>query len=272
MNLRLFGTTFFTATAEEVIAEVAALPRTRPRLIVTANVDHIVILSENAAFRKAYDGAAARTLDGTPLVWLARLTGARALRVTGHELLAAVLAGPQPPGRRVFLVGSSDAVGERAAARFLAAGLAPEAVCTATPPFGFESDEAYSLALARRIRAHGTTLLVMGVGAPKSEVWVDRHGAELGAPVVLAIGEALDVAAGLVKRAPLLMQRLCLEWLFRFLHAPRRLFPRYFLRSWRFLGMLATARGRGTLSPARARQDIQDIKAGWMLRPGAKSE
>ena len=245
MSVRLFGTTFSTAEPADILAAAAAQPGSRPRLIVTANVDHIVILSGNAAFRKAYGDAALRTLDGTPLVWLARLSGWRNVRrVTGHDLLAAVLAQPQPLERKVFLVASSDAVGERIAACFVAAGLPRDAVRTVTPSFGFEADDVYSHELAGRVRAHGTSLLVMGVGAPKSEIWVDRHAAELGDPIVLAVGEALNVAAGLVPRAPLPMQRLGLEWLFRFAHAPRRLFSRYFLRSWRFLWIVATARGR----------------------------
>ncbi|WP_233382513.1 WecB/TagA/CpsF family glycosyltransferase [Methylobacterium sp. C25] len=254
MSVRLFGTTFTTASADEVLDAAAALPHTRPRLIVTANVDHIVILAENAAFRKAYDGAAMRTLDGMPLVWLARLTGSRIVRrITGHDLIAAALAAPQPSERRVFVIGSSDLVGTRAAAAFAAAGLASDAVAATTPPFGFEEDEAYSRRLAAEIRAHGTTLLILGVGAPKSEIWVDRYGSLLGSPVTLAVGEALNVATGLVPRAPVLMQRMGLEWFFRFLHAPRRLFPRYFLRSWRFLRIVAASRGRDNLDAALGR-------------------
>lgn len=270
MSLRLFGTTFTTASAEEVITATAALPRSRPRLVVTANVDHIVILSENAAFRKAYDNAAARTLDGMPLVWLARLGGARSVRrVTGHDLIAAALATPQPRERRVFLICSSDIVGERVAAAFAGAGLPSEAVRIKTPPFGFDTDETYSADLAAEIRAHGTTLLVMGVGAPKSEIWVDRYGAELGDPVALAVGEALNVAAGLVPRAPRVMQRLCLEWLFRFMHAPRRLFPRYFVRSWRFLRIVVASRGRESLEASMRRPNGD---AAWVLRPETKPE
>jgi N-acetylglucosaminyldiphosphoundecaprenol N-acetyl-beta-D-mannosaminyltransferase len=243
MSVRLFGHVFSTGTAAEVLAEAEAKPCTLPRLVVTANVDHIIVLSENPAFRKAYQGAAARTLDGMPLVWLARLGGCYdAIRVTGHDLLACAVAAPQVPGRRVFVLCASTRVGDRIRALFVRAGLAPEDVAVAAPPFGFETDAAYSCALADAVRSHGTTLLLMGVGAPKSEIWVDRQGAALGAPVVLSVGDALTVAAGLAPRAPRLMQRAGLEWLFRFLHAPQRLFHRYFVRSWRFVWILANAR------------------------------
>lgn len=243
MSLRLFGRTFFTGAAADILAEAESIPMPGPRLVVTANIDHIVILSENAAFRKAYEGAALRTLDGLPLVWMARACGARrAPRITGHDLLDAAFAQARA-GDRIYLVASTDKVVERIRARFVARGLDPAAIAAAVPPFGFETDDAFGRHLAERIRAHGTTLLMMGVGAPKSEIWVDRMGEALGDPVVLSVGEALNVAAGLVPRAPVLMQRMGLEWFFRFLHAPRRLFTRYFVRSWRFAGIAARELG-----------------------------
>lgn len=253
MSLRLFGTVFSTGSATEVLAMAASMPAVGPRLVVTANIDHVVVLSENAAFRKAYEGAAVRTLDGLPLVWLARALGARkAIRMTGHDLLAAAFEARPEPETRVFLVASSDRVAETIRRRFAANGLPPEAIAAAVPPFGFEEDMAYGRHLAERVRAHGTTLLVMGVGAPKSEIWVDRMGEALGSPVVLSVGEALNVAAGLVPRAPVLMQRMGLEWFFRFLHAPRRLFKRYFVRSWRFAAIASREFGHVVWRPAAA--------------------
>lgn len=242
-SVTLFGRAFRTGPAAEIVAAVAALPADRPRMIVTANVDHVVQLAEDAAFRGAYDRAAARTLDGMPLVWLARRrTGRPVVRVTGHDLLACVLADPPPFAARVFLVSSRQAVADAIATRLEAAGLTGDAVASAVPPFGFEGDPDYGRALAARIHAHGTTLLVMGVGAPKSEVWIDRQGPSLGSPVVFCVGDALSVAAGCMPRAPRLMQRLGLEWAFRFLLAPRRLFHRYFVKSWRFLAIVLRGR------------------------------
>lgn len=270
MSVRLFGTTFSTASAADALATAMSEIRSRPRLIVTANVDHVVLLSENPAFRTAYAGAVLRTLDGMPLVWMARMKGnGAARRVTGHDLLAAALALPPDPDMRVFLICSSDTVGERVKGCFTERGLDAAAVQTVTPPFGFESDDAYAAALTQRIRSHGTTLLVLGVGAPKSEIWIDRHAGALGNPVVLAIGEALNVAAGLVPRAPRWMQRLGLEWLFRFAHAPQRLFRRYFLRSWRFLRIVTTpAFPAGTQKP-RPGAKAQSV---WMLGSPGKPD
>ncbi|WP_375410276.1 WecB/TagA/CpsF family glycosyltransferase [uncultured Methylobacterium sp.] len=205
-------------------------------------MDHIITLSESPAFRRAYDGAAARTLDGMPLVWLARLRGARdARRITGHDILDSALARHWATEGRAFVVCANERIGQAATAYILRGGGTPEAVAFVVPPLGFEQDAAYGAELAERIRVHGTTLLIMAIGAPKSEIWVDQQGAAIGAPLVVAVGGALGVIMGLQPRAPLFMQRSGLEWLFRFAQDPRRLFRRYFIKSWRFLSLLGTA-------------------------------
>lgn len=237
-RVRMFGYDFAAGPAAGIVAASTMHPSAGTRLVVTANIDHVVLLSENSAFRKAYGHAVARTLDGTPLVWLARLRGQPAARVTGHDLLEHALFGRPAEGQRVFVVCSREEVADAIRARLARSGFAPDAVATCVPPFGFDDDAQYGRALSGRIRDHRTTLLVMGVGAPRSEIWVTRQGAALGTPLVLAVGDAVSVAAGLVPRAPRMLQRVGLEWAFRFAFAPRRLFHRYFVRSWRFLALL----------------------------------
>lgn len=241
MGIRLFGLDFTRGNADDILAAAESVSTERPRLIVTANMDHIISLSENPAFRRAYDGAMARTLDGMPLVWLARIRGARdARRITGHDILDAALARRPTNLERVFVVCASEQIGRAATAYILRRGGTPEAVVFVVPPLSFETDVAYGADLAERIRTHGTTLLIMAIGAPKSEIWVDQQGIALGAPLVVAIGGALSVVTGLQPRAPLFMQRYGLEWLFRFSQDPRRLFHRFFVRSWRFLALIGT--------------------------------
>jgi N-acetylglucosaminyldiphosphoundecaprenol N-acetyl-beta-D-mannosaminyltransferase len=235
---RFLGVDFDAGTAAEILALAGSRPSTRARLVVTANLDHVVILSENPAFRRAYDGAAARTLDGMWLVWLVRLLGA--------------LAAPDLPARRIYLVCATREVGGFMAERLAGLGLPVGSLAMDVPPYGFEADEAYALDLAHRVRAHGTTLLILGVGAPRSEIWADRHATILGDPLVLAVGEALNVAAGTMPRAPVWMQEHGLEWFFRFLVSPRRLFARYFVRSWRILWIAWRMRaGRDSREPER---------------------
>lgn len=247
-RIHLFGMGFSAEDGGAILGRARRMSGAGPRLIVTANIEHVVTLRDDAAFRAAYADAAVRTLDGMPLVWLAKLRGYRdAQRITGHELLTAALGTAAGASDRIFMVSPSEATAHVLAKCFVAAGVPRERIAWSIPPFGFERDVAQGQALADEIATHRTTLLLMGVGAPKSEVWTHRQGAALGQPVVLCIGEALNVAAGLIRRAPPLMQRLGLEWLFRFGTQPRRLFHRYFVRSWRFL---AVALANRDLRPA----------------------
>ena len=261
----MFGLNFMRGSADDIVAAAFSAGTAGPRLIVTANMDHIISLSEDPAFRRAYDGAAARTLDGMPLVWLARLRGARdARRVTGHDILVSALALVRITQGRVFLVCASERIGQAATARIHRAGGTPEAVVFVVPPMGFERDVDYSTGLAEQIRAHGTTLLIMAIGAPKSEIWIDQQGTALGTPLVISVGGALSVVTGLARRAPLFMQRSGLEWLFRFSQDPRRLFHRFFVRSWRFLGLIGAEFSDGSSDSAvkiRSKPDHLSSKA-----------
>lgn len=236
----VFGIEFSPRSMADIVDELAnALipPGTGPRAIVTANLDHIVQLTRNAAFRAAYANAWLTTADGMPVYAYAKLRGSPApARVTGADLFAELMARlPGHPCRLFFAASSTEAV-RRLRAKLVADGVPAESLAFAVPPFGFERDAAYSAALAARIRAHGTTHLFLGVGAPKSEIWTERHRPDLGDCYVLCIGAGIEMLVGLKQRAPAWVQRIGGEWLWRFAQEPRRLFRRYFVSSWRFLG------------------------------------
>ena len=149
-------------------------------LVVTMNLDHIVRLRHDQAFRCAYQRAWAVTIDGAPVFAYARLRGSAAPgRVTGADLVEE-LAAALPTTRRIFFVVSKPETGDRLAELFRARGFPADALAHVSPPFGFEKDEAQSATLLASIRAHRATDLVFGLGAPKSEVWIDRHREEPG--------------------------------------------------------------------------------------------
>jgi N-acetylglucosaminyldiphosphoundecaprenol N-acetyl-beta-D-mannosaminyltransferase len=234
-GVQLFGFTFSTLDAPAALCLAQANQEAGARLAVTINVDHVVTLSQDAEFRDAYKKAVLRTLDGMPLVLLARLRGARgARRVTGHDLLAALLERDPTPLDRIFAVAARPDVAQAIESRFTARGWPADAIRSTVPAFGFQADAIESERLAQAIRAHATTWLLMGVGAPKSEKWVIRMAAVLGSPVALCVGDALNVAAGYGVRAPAVLQATGLEWAWRFAGSPSRLFRRYFIRSLAF--------------------------------------
>jgi N-acetylglucosaminyldiphosphoundecaprenol N-acetyl-beta-D-mannosaminyltransferase len=113
------------------------------------------------------------------------------------------------------------------------------------PPFGFENDDAMCRDLAARIRAHGTTLLLMGVGAPRSEVFVDRYRDLLPPCWAFCVGQAIKVELRLVRRAPRLIQVAGMEWAWRLAQEPRRLAGRYCNASVSFALAVLEDRRRG---------------------------
>jgi N-acetylglucosaminyldiphosphoundecaprenol N-acetyl-beta-D-mannosaminyltransferase len=228
-------------TEAELAEELAKqpVPSSEPcRLIVTVNLAHIVDLSRNAAFRQAYRFAWKVSVDGTPVLLYARFRGAALRgRLTGAGLFRDLMARLDPARHRVFFVAPREDVA-RLCREFLVQtrGFDPQSIETAVPELGFESDQAASDLLADRIKRHGTTHLFLGVGAPKSEIWVHGHRDRIGSCYALCIGAGLEFFVGVKKRGPEWMRAIGLEWFWRFSQEPRRLFRRYFIDSWAFIG------------------------------------
>lgn len=239
----IFGIRFSPVTTDDLVRALTGPPipeREGPRVIVTANLDHIVQLSRNEAFRASYDRAWVVTADGMPVLLYAKLKRADlAVRVTGADLFAALLPALSPERHRCFFVAGAPETADRLADYLVSRGFERDAIAIEVPPFRFEEDVAFSAELAERIRAHHTSHLFVGVGAPKSEVWTDRYRDQLGDCYVLNCGAALDFFAGTKQRAPVVMRRAGMEWLWRFGQEPQRLYRRYFVQSWLFLGEVA---------------------------------
>ncbi len=236
----LFGRGISTLTLKELASEIVRAPSTNGvRLVATMNLDHVVNLRRNGAFRLAYAGAWAVTIDGAPVFAYARLRGVHAPgRITGVDLFAE-LARSWSLDRRPFFVTSTAEAGEKLIESFVARGFPKEAMAFESPAFGFEKDQAKSTTLCSAIRAHRTTDLVFGVGSPKSEIWIDTHRDQLGDLYAYGFGAGLDFLIGHATRAPTAMRRLGLEWLWRLALEPTRLWRRYLVDSWAALPSVA---------------------------------
>jgi len=234
----VFGIEFCPLSQSQLVSEIATqkIPSGGgPRMVVTTNVDHVAHLTQNSAFRRAYKRAWVVTADGMPVFVYARLRGApNPSRVPGSDLVAELLPALSAADDRIFFVASSWRTGRRLQALLISKGFRRSQVRFASPPFGFEKDEAFSEHLTEQIRVHGTTHLVFGIGAPKSEIWIDRHRGRLGDCYVLCVGAGLDFLAGTKRRAPHWMRKSGLEWSWRLCQEPRRLWHRYVVDAWRF--------------------------------------
>ncbi len=208
-------------------------------LVVTPNIDHVRRLRGDAAFAAAYASAAIITCDGFPVHRYASLRGcAPAGRVTGCDLARALLRHGAIGRHRMFFVADSHATADGLRRWAERRGVDGQ-IALHVPPHGFEHDPAACDAMAGRIAAHGTTLLLMGVGAPRSEVFVHGRRASLPPCWALCVGQALRIEAGVTRRAPALASALGAEWLWRLAQEPRRLASRYAGASVGFLAAVA---------------------------------
>jgi N-acetylglucosaminyldiphosphoundecaprenol N-acetyl-beta-D-mannosaminyltransferase len=230
-TVRLFGIGLHRVTMQDAIALLLEWMREdRPcRYVVTPNVDHVVKLQSHPEMRAAYHDAALVVADGWPLVAASRWLG-RPLpeRVAGSDLVPSLLAaGQEIPDFRVFLLGAAAGVGTRAAERIRTHWPGANVCGVASPRFGFDMDSKESGEVIERINAATPHLLVVGLGAPRQEIWLRRYAAQLNARVAIAAGATIDFLAGIQRRAPNWIQSVRMEWLFRLMMDPKRLAGRY---------------------------------------------
>ncbi|MEQ8786674.1 MAG: WecB/TagA/CpsF family glycosyltransferase [Pirellulaceae bacterium] len=243
-RIRLFGVTIDSLRMKQAVECVYSWfdQPGRCRYVVTPNVDHAVMLRSDAALRAAYADADLVLADGWPVVLASRLLR-RPLpeRVPGSDLVPRLCghATAQHPVT-VFLLGAAPGVASRAAERIVAQWPRVQVVGTYSPPLGFEKSDAENEEILRRIAAVRPQLLVVGLGAPKQELWVHRHRDRLEADVALCVGATIDFLAGEKRRAPRWLQVLGLEWCHRMLSEPRRLVSRYARDAWIFPQMVWT--------------------------------
>jgi N-acetylglucosaminyldiphosphoundecaprenol N-acetyl-beta-D-mannosaminyltransferase len=227
----VFGIDIDRVTLREAVGRVTAACKVPGpcRYVVTPNLDHSMELQRNPAFRGTYRDAWLVVADGWPVVFASLVFGSPVPeRVAGSDLVPAVLAaaGANDP-LRVFLLGAGPGVAERAARNVEATCPGVHIVGTYSPPFGFERDAAENARILSLVSSAETELLIVGVGAPKQELWVHAHRHALQARVALCAGATIDFLAGEKPRAPIWMQRFGVEWVHRMTSEPKRLVPRY---------------------------------------------
>ncbi len=230
-TVRLFGITLHRITMAETIPLLIGWMREdRPcRYVVTPNVDHVVKLQSQPAMREAYQEASLTVADGWPLVEASRWLG-RSLpeRVAGSDLVPRLIAaGQEMPEFRVFLLGAAPGVGNQAAANIRCRWPGANVCGVLSPPRGFESDATESGEVVETVNLSSPHLLVVGLGAPRQEIWLRQYAPRLNARVAIAAGATIDFLAGVQRRAPRWVQQARLEWLFRLATDPRRLAGRY---------------------------------------------
>jgi len=253
-RLEPFGVSVAAITPEEAVSCVIAWAQgaARGRYVCLANVHTLVETTRHRCVSTALRRADLALPDGMPLVWQMSGRRARANRIAGMDLLPALCRAAEQSSVPVFFLGATEetlrAVRERLERehpRLVIAGMK-------APSFGRPrlSERRETL---DEIRASGARLVFVALGCPKQELWMCRHREALSA-VQVGVGGAIEVFAGLRRRAPQAMQDLGLEWAVRLVQEPARLWRRYFETNTIYAWMLVRHRlglGKGSRPPSR---------------------
>ena len=233
---------FSLAETNETVNQL--VERRQSAYFITANTHYAMLTREHPELHQVNAGAAFLVADGAPLVWASRRRpAALPERVAGSDLIFTLSELAARKGYRVFFAGGAPGVAEAAAQRLSACYPALQVAGTASPHFRDLSTAEYAR-LKRQIAEARTDILILAATMPLGELWLSAHLADLGVPLGVNLGAAIDFAAGRVDRAPRWMQQTGLEWAFRLLLEPRRLFPRYARNAWFILNMALRDRGQ----------------------------
>lgn len=195
--------------------------------LATINLDHLVKLRRSEAFRRAYLAQDFVVADGNPIVWLSRLARRPVALIPGSDLVLPLARIAAEKGVSLALFGSTEPALAAAATALVAAVPGLRIVLQIAPPMGFDPESPNAARILNRIKASGAGLCLVALGAPKQESFA-ALGRKLAPSVGFAsIGAGLDFLAGSQTRAPVWVQKLAMEWLWRALKSPRRLIPRY---------------------------------------------
>ncbi|MES9858155.1 MAG: WecB/TagA/CpsF family glycosyltransferase [Sedimenticola sp.] len=205
---------------------------------VVVNVAKIVSMRKDTVLNASVCGCDIINIDGMGVVLGARFLGCNVPeRVAGIDLFHNLLQMSSVRGYPVFLLGAKEAVITEAHRRIM--GTYPDLIIAGQHHGYFWDDE---LAIVKMIRKSGARLLFVAITSPKKEKFINRWKDQLGVDFVMGVGGTFDVVAGKVKRAPLWMQKYGLEWLYRIIQEPGRMWKRYLVTNSRFAWLLIKAK------------------------------
>ena len=240
-RISFLGTEIDNLTRREALIEAQRLiEQKRPAYVVTPNVDHIVKLEKDNEFRRVYQNADLILTDGKPLIWISKwLKTPIKEKISGSDFFPDLCEIAARKGYRIFLLGAAEGVAKKAAIHLEQQYPGIKVTGVYSPPFGFEKDIVETQHIIELVKDARPDILAVGVGAPKQEKFIYHHYQEMGVPLSLAIGASIDFLAGNVERAPRWMSKHGLEWFYRLMKEPRRMYKRYLIDDIAILRIMA---------------------------------
>lgn len=219
------------------ITQKGLLSKLDKGVLITPNVDHLVKLQKDREFYNVYQQAEWIVCDSKILYLLSKLLKHPLPQaIPGSSFFTAFyMHHKEDPNCRIFLLGAKDGIAKKAMNRINEKIGRQIVVGAHSPSFGFEKNEEECQKLVDIVNASGANVVLVGVGAPKQEKWIMKYRHQIpDVDLFMALGATIDFEAGTLKRAPLFWQKIGMEWLYRVLKEPKRLFKRYFIDDMQF--------------------------------------
>ena len=207
--------------------------------IVAVNVDVIMKIEKDQYLKKITDDADMVLVDGKPLIWISKLYH-RPIKekISGSDLVPVLCKTAAEKNYSIFIIGGKDGVAEKAKENLERTYPGISVKGTYSPPIGFEKDEEELKKINDMISLSHPDILIACFGCPKQEKWIYENYHKYDAAVSVCAGATVDFLAGNVKRAPRWMSTHGLEWFYRFLQEPKRMFKRYFIDDIKILRLI----------------------------------
>ena len=232
LNRVKFMNTFVDdVTLEEAIEHIERCIKERKiGHVITLNTDQIVRIERDEFFKRICENCELLLVDGHPLMKIAKKYKMPFKeKICGSDLVPVLCELAANKGYSVFLLGAAPGVASKAADNLLAQYPELKVAGTYSPPIGFEKDEAEIEKINAMLKQSQADLLFVGMGVPKQDIFIYENMDKYQIPMSFSIGAAIDFIAGAQKRAPKWMRKIGMEWFYRFLCNPKRMFKRYFI-------------------------------------------
>lgn len=221
------------AAIEKMIAD------NKKSYVVAINVDVVMKIENDPYLKQVVDNADMVLVDGKPLVWISKLYGKPLkAKISGSDLVPLLCDVAAKKGYSIFIIGGKDGIAEQAKRKLEEKLPGIQIVGTYAPPLGFEKDEKELDKINQMISEVHPDLLIACFGCPKQEKWIYENISKYDAKVSVCAGATVDFLAGNVNRAPRWMSEHGLEWFYRFLQEPKRMFKRYFVDDVKIVGLI----------------------------------
>jgi N-acetylglucosaminyldiphosphoundecaprenol N-acetyl-beta-D-mannosaminyltransferase len=255
MSVEVLGCPVTKLCLEDFVSVAEAFIKSgKPHYLAVVNVAKVVKMRSDRELEESVCAADLIGADGVPLVWASRLLGNPLPgRVNGTDLMYRLLEKANEKGYRIFFFGAKEEVLHRVLKRVRTEY---PGVNIAGFHHGYFTPEEES-GIVSKIRTAHADILFIAFGTPKKELWVKQYLAAMSVPVVHGVGGSFDVLAGVIPRAPLWMQRNGMEWLFRVMQEPRRMWRRYLVTNTLFIMLLVKEWFRyrvGVIAPGLEKQ------------------